>query len=81
MGLYQCSKTEGTTKEKHNGKSDLVLCSIIYDTAVASKQLLRIIQQNISLTITMELAFIRSQNTNAAAMIITLDNYMRDDKW
>ena len=37
-------KSKVTTKEKHNGKSDPVLCSIIYDTALASKQALYIIQ-------------------------------------
>ena len=51
-------KPKVTTKEKYNGKIDPVLCSIMYDTALASKQALRIIQQTILLTTTMDLVFL-----------------------
>ena len=51
-------KPKETTKKKHNGKVDPVLCSNIYDTAVKSNQALHIIQQIIPFTITVVLVFV-----------------------
>ena len=52
------TKPKVTTKKNHNGKIDPILGSNMYDTAVASKQALRVIQQQNPLTITMLPVFV-----------------------